>query len=95
MKRNHNRSSFLLLPLLIVSLSSCSDVEGNDKSLTLKGPKDGETIQIQPKEELRYIEAMHEQEKSISEDKRYCLNDLGGDKVKIASRLRAVWPMHR
>ena len=85
MNRHHNRCSLLLLPLLVAALSSCGDVEGDNKSLTLNGPADGTTIQIQPKEELRYVEAMHEQEKSIPEANRYAINDLGGDKVKIAS----------
>ncbi|MBP5091969.1 MAG: tyrosine-protein phosphatase [Bacilli bacterium] len=85
MKNNRAPKSILFISLLSALLFSCGDVESESKSLTLKGIKEGEIVEIQPKEELRYIQAMHEQEKSIPEDKRYSLNDLGGDKVKIAS----------
>lgn len=70
------------LSLLILSLSSCSG-ENENKSITLKGPDDGAIIEILNDREKSYIDAMHNQEQNISAELKYCINDLGGDTIKI------------
>lgn len=71
-----------ILSLSTILLTSGCDVESDNKSITLTGPKDGEIIDIMPKSERSYVDAMYEQAKGIQND--YVINDLNGDNVEIA-----------
>lgn len=71
-----------ILSLSTILLMTGCDIESDNKTIILTGPKDGEIIDIMPKSERDYVDAMYEQAKGIEDD--YVINNLNGDNVKIS-----------
>ena len=77
----------MILTTFSFLLTSCGDVESNEKSLMLNGPEDKAVVEIMTTVEKGYAQAMYEQDMNVSSSLRYAVNDLGGDKVKVKNYL--------